>query len=67
MAVTAPDFLFEDSTITQVESLSVLRKCCDQDKTQWTFTPLKNAKIQTKTHKMEVSEESEHELVESHA
>jgi hypothetical protein len=32
--------------------------------TQWAFTPLKNAKIQTKTHKMDVLEALEDEPLE---
>jgi len=51
----------------------VLRKCCDQDKTQrkywtqWTFTPLKNAEKQTKTREMDVLEALEDETLESHS
>jgi hypothetical protein len=35
--------------------------------TQWRFRPLKNAKIQTKTHKMDVWEALEDEPLESHS
>jgi hypothetical protein len=51
----------------------VLQKCCNQKKTpwkywtQWTFTPLKNAKIPTKTHEMDVLEALEDETLESHS
>ena len=51
----------------------VLQKCCNQNKsqwkywTQWTFSPLKNAKIQTKTHEMDVLEALEDETLESHS
>jgi hypothetical protein len=51
----------------------VLQKCCNQKKpqwkywTQWTFRHLKNAKIQTKTHEMDVLEAVENETLESHA
>ena len=34
--------------------------------TQWTSRPLENAKIQTKTHKMDVLEALENESLESH-
>jgi len=34
--------------------------------TQWTFRPLKNAKIQTKTHEMDVLEALENKTLESH-
>ena len=34
---------------------------------QWTLTALKNAKIQTKTHEMDVLEAVENETLESHA
>ena len=53
----------------QLESLS----CCNQEKSpwefwpQWTFRPLKNAKIQTKTHEMEVLEALENETLDSHS
>jgi hypothetical protein len=51
----------------------VLQECCNQKKTQWkywtqwTFRPLKNAKIQTKTHEMDVLETVENETLESHS
>ena len=35
--------------------------------TQWTLRPLKNAKIQTKTHEMDVLEAVENETLESHS
>jgi len=50
-----------------------LRKCCNHNKTQWkswtpwTFTFLKNAKIATKTRKMDVLEALEDETLESHS
>ena len=51
----------------------MLQKCCNQHKTQWkswtqwTFTPLKNTKITTETHKMDVLEALENETLESHS
>ena len=51
----------------------MLQKCCNQKKTQrkywthWTFRPLKSAKIQTKTHEMDVLEALEEETLESHS
>ncbi len=35
--------------------------------TQWTFRPLKTAKIQTETHEMDVLEAVESETLESHS
>ena len=35
--------------------------------TQWTFRLLKNAKIQTETHKMNVLDAVENETLESHS
>jgi hypothetical protein len=35
--------------------------------TQWTFRSLKNAKIQTKPHEMDVLEAVENETLESHS
>jgi hypothetical protein len=51
----------------------VLRKCCNQKKTQWkywtqrTVLSPKTAKIQTKTHEMDVLEIVEDETLESHS
>jgi hypothetical protein len=66
--IALPNFYSRDSTIAQIES----SKCCNQNKTQWkywaqwTSRPLKNAKIQTKTHEMDVLEAVENETLESH-
>jgi len=55
--------------VVKLESL----RCCDWDNTQqkywiqWTFSPLKNAENQTKTHKMEALDELESEPLESHS
>jgi hypothetical protein len=51
----------------------VLQKCCNQKKTpwkywaQWTFRRLKNAKIQTKTHEMDVLDTLDDETLQSHS
>jgi len=51
----------------------MLQKCCNQKKTQWkywtqwTFTPRKNAKIQTETYEMDLLEAVENRALESHA
>jgi hypothetical protein len=51
----------------------MLQKCCNQNETHWkywtqrTFRHLKNAKIQTKIHKMDVLEAVENETLESHS
>ena len=56
-------------TFVQIESV----RCCNQNKTpwkywtQWTFRPLKNEKIPTKTHEMDVLEAVENEALESHS
>ena len=54
-------------------ALQVQQKCCNQkntqwtDCTQWTIRPLKNAKIQTKTHEMDVLDTLDDETLQSHS
>jgi hypothetical protein len=55
----------------QIEAIGVARVLQSEKTqliywTQWTFRPLKNANIQTKTHEMDVLEALEDETLESH-
>jgi hypothetical protein len=67
----AAKYHFKSHRISKVAY--VLQKCCNQNKTQWkswtqwTCRPLKNAKVQTETHEMDVLEGLEDEPLESHS
>ena len=67
------DFGVERLSFDAIKVAWMLQKCCNQKKTQWkywtqwTFRPLKNAKIPTKTHEMDVLDALENRTLESHS
>jgi hypothetical protein len=69
-SVTPPNVILQKILLLHKQSLpgvAIRKKPQWKYWTQWTFSPLKNAKIQTKTHEMDVLEAVENEALESHS